>query len=90
MKKITYYLILIIVLGSLVISFWTYKRYFEKEKPNILNFTVEVGNINEVVRARGEVVAQKEFDLEFPFSGTIKNIFVKEGQKVKSSDALLK
>lgn len=80
----------IIILGALIVSFWVYKKYFEPVEPNILNFTVEVGNINEVVRARGEVTAQKEFDLEFPFSGTIKNVFVKEGEEVKSGKALLK
>lgn len=39
---------------------------------------------------RGKVIAQKEYDLEFPFSGIVESIYVKEGQYVNAGDSLMK
>ncbi len=90
MKKISYYLIIIVAIGVILGSFWAYQRYFKKEKTKFLSFKVERGNIQEAVKVRGEVVSQKNFNLEFPFSGIVKKIFVKEGQNVDSGAPLIK
>lgn len=90
MKKISYYILVIIILGAGVVSFWVYGKYFKKEAANELLFNVARGDIQEVVKVRGEIAAQKEFDLEFPFSGTVDKIFVKEGQQVSQGDQLMK
>ena len=90
MKKIFYYLLLIVLAGGSVASFWVYQRYFKVETPKFLTFTVMKGDIQDVVKVRGEVVPQKDFDLEFPFSGIIEKIFVKDGQLVNQNDPLIK
>ncbi|MBI4992030.1 MAG: efflux RND transporter periplasmic adaptor subunit [Candidatus Harrisonbacteria bacterium] len=90
MKKLSYYLILIVVAGLATVSFWVYQKYFRQEKPAFLLFPVERGSIQEVVRVRGEVVSQKEFNLELPFSGIIEKIYVKEGQSVSKGAPLVK
>lgn len=90
MKKISYYLALIVLLGVAVVSFWIYQKYFRVEQQSILAFQVVRGDLQEAVSVRGEVVSQKDFDLEFPFSGTIEQVYVKDGQKVKANDPLMK
>ncbi|KKU13231.1 MAG: Efflux transporter, RND family, MFP subunit [Parcubacteria group bacterium GW2011_GWC2_45_7] len=79
----------IIIVGSAITGYWTWQRYIKKEAPKILQFTAEEGDLQEMVRVRGEVVAQKEFDLTFPFAGTVEKIFVREGENVKASAPLL-
>lgn len=90
MRKISYYLILIVVLGSALSAFWVYQRYFKKDEVGFLQFKVERGSIQESLRARGEVAPQKEFDLSFPFSGIVEKIFVKEGADVNFGQTLIK
>jgi len=90
MRKISYYLILIVIAGSALVSFWIYQKYFKGEESNLLLFKVEQGSIQEVIRVRGQVAAQKEFDLAFPFAGTVQEILVSQGQEVKQGDALAK
>ena len=90
MKKTSYYLILIIAVGSAIVSFWVYQKYFRAEETQLLFFKVERGSIQETVKVRGEVAAQKDFDLEFPFSGTVERIFVTEGQAVIKDTPLMK
>lgn len=90
MKRISYYIGALVVFGVALVSFWIYQKYFKVEEKNILAFQVMQGNIREMVKARGEVVAQKEFELEFPFGGTIEKALVKEGQSVSSGAPLLK
>lgn len=89
MKKISLYLTLSIVLGLSLISFWVYQRYFKTSQESILHFSVERGDVEEVVKVRGEVVAEKNFDLEFPFSGTVERIFVAEGDEVRPGSSLI-
>jgi HlyD family secretion protein len=90
MKKISYFLVLIIIVGGGLVSFWIYKKYFQDDSIKYLTFTVERGDIQESVRVRGDVISQKTFDLEFPFSGIVERIYVKEGQKVQAEDPLMK
>ena len=90
MKKNSYYLVLIVIAGSVFVFFWIYQKYIKEEEPNFLLFNVERGAVQEVVKVRGEVVARQEFDLGFPFSGTIEGVFVKEGQTVNRNAPLMK
>lgn len=90
MRKISYAVILVVAAGLAFVVWWAYGKYFREEKPNFLRFTAEVGDIEETVRVRGEAVAQKEFDLEFPLSGTTQAIYVREGDDVAAGAPLLK
>jgi len=90
MKKISYYLVVIVVAGVALVSLWTYQKYFKEWEVPPLLFVVEKGDIQETVKVRGEVVSQKEFDLEFPFSGTVEKVFVQEGQQVRNGNPLVK
>jgi len=89
MRKISYYVIAIVLAGIAVISFWVYQRYFRAAEQQFLYFAVDRGDIQEAVKVRGEVVAQKEFDLEFPFSGTVAATYVKDGETVSSGQRLM-
>ncbi len=89
MKRTSYSIAIIVLVGVSVISLWVYQRYIKVEGPNLLPFEVELGDLKEIVRARGDVVSQKEFDLEFPFSGIVNRIFVREGQVVQRGTALM-
>lgn len=88
--KISYYLILIILIGISLVSFWVYKNYFKNETSQPLLFKVEKGSIQEIIKTRGEVISNKDFNLEFPFSGIVEKIFVKEGEIVNKNQPLMK
>jgi HlyD family secretion protein len=90
MKRIFYYILLIIILGVLVISLWVYDRYFKEEKTPYLRFAVERGSLQETVKARGEVVVKKNFDLSFSISGLVERVFKREGEMVDKGDPLIK
>ncbi|MFC1801908.1 hypothetical protein ACFLY7_00500 [Patescibacteria group bacterium] len=90
MKKTSYYIIAIVGLGLLITFGWVYKKYFKSNNDELLTFKVERGDIKEVVKVRGEVVAQNEFDLGFPFSGIISSVFVDEGDVVGRFSSLVK
>ena len=90
MRRISYYLIIFVVIGASIVSFWVYDRYFKGDPISYLQFPVERGSVTQIIKARGQVVAAKEFDLEFPFSGTIERIYVLEGQYVKIGESLIK
>lgn len=90
MKKVSYYLVIFVALGILIVGYWAYGKYFKEEAQEYLSFTVERGNIEELVKERGEVSTIDDFDLEFPFSGTVEVIYVDEGQVVETGRALIK
>ncbi|GMQ95074.1 MAG: hypothetical protein BMS9Abin13_184 [Patescibacteria group bacterium] len=90
MKKISYYLIFAVAVGGLLVSFWIYQRYFKEDAPNLLLFAVERGSIQENIKVRGGVVSQKDFDLEFPFSGIVERIFAEEGRQLNRGVPLMK
>ena len=90
MRKSSYYLVLIIIAGAAFVFFWIYQKYIKEEETSFLLFNVERGAVQEVVKVRGEVAARQEFDLGFPFSGTIEEVFVKEGQTVNRNAPLMK
>lgn len=90
MRKVSYYLFFTIFVGLAITTFWGYDRYFKVDKKEQTSFVVAKGDVKETVRVRGEVVSQKDFDLEFPFSGTVDNIFVKEGDVVGFGAPIIK
>lgn len=90
MKKISYSLLLVVFAGVALSVFWAYDRYFKTEESGLLSFVVERGTVDEVVLVRGEVVPQKDFDLEFPLSGTVERVYVSEGARVRYGAPLVK
>lgn len=90
MKNISYYIFGIVVFGIGLVSFWIYNKYFKVEQTSMLSFQVVKGDLREAVSVRGEVVPQKEFELEFPFGGTVEKVFTTEGSVVKIKDPLMK
>lgn len=90
MKRILYYILAIVVVGGMLTVVWVYQKYIKKEGAGLVSITVERGDVREMVKVRGEVVAEKDLDLEFPFSGRVETIFVAEGQTVDRGDALMR
>jgi len=84
MRKISYYVIAVVVAGVAVTSFYVYQRYFKTVEQSFLYFTVDRGDIQEAIKVRSEVVAQKEFELEFPVSGTVEAVYVRDGETESS------
>ena len=90
MRKISYYVIAVVVAGAALTSLWIYQRYFKPTDQAFLYFQVDRGDIQEAIRVRSEVVAQKEFELEFPFTGTVEAVYVKDSQAVSAGQRLMK
>ena len=90
MRKVSYYIVAIVVIGIATASFWTYLRYFKSVEQPFLYFSVDRGDIQEAVKVRSEVVSQKTFDLEFPFSGTVETVYAHEGDIVLPGQLLMK
>lgn len=90
MKKISTYLIITVSAGILLTGIWVYEKYIKAPDASSLTFAVERRDIQETIKARGEVVSQKDFDLQFPVSGTVSAVYVKEGDVVSSGAPLEK
>ena len=90
MKRVSVYLSLFVVLGALVCGFWVWQKYFKNTKPQYITEVAARGSIEEIVKARGEVVSEKEFEFGFPFSGIVQKIYVRDGEKVKQGAQLMK
>ncbi len=90
MKKISLFIIFIVVASVAVTGFWVYQRYIKSGTTGQLTFTVTRGDLAELVRARGEVVSQKEYNMEFPYAGTVEQVYVQEGEQVGRGDPLAK
>jgi len=90
MKKISTYLIVAVAAGVLLTGVWVYEKYIKAPDVSNLTFAAERRDIQETVKARGEVVSQKDFDLQFPVSGTVSSVYVKEGDVVPAGTSLAK
>lgn len=88
MKRISYYITALVVLGGVIVGGWAWQKYFRATPPRLLEFSVERGDLRDLVKARGDVRPAKELDLEFPFSGIVRRIYVVEGQNVLAGEAL--
>lgn len=89
MKRISYYIAALVVLGGVTVGGWAWQKYFRVAPTRLLTFPVERGVLRDVVKARGDVRPAKEIDLEFPFSGIVRRIVVSEGQTVRAGEALM-
>lgn len=90
MKKTLFIIIAASAAGVMVVSFWAYRRYFRNETAEMLIFQVERGDIQEKIAVRGEVAPRQEYDLEFPFSGTVEEVLVNEGDRVSAGQELMR
>lgn len=90
MQKISYYVIAVVAVGAAITSLFIYQRYFKIAEQAFLYFTADRGDIQEAIKVRSEVVAQKEFELEFPFAGTVEKIYVRDGETVLDGQRLMK
>lgn len=82
MKKPSLVVFIFVVIGITVSFIWAWQRYFRRETTELLRFTVERKDLEELVRVRGEIAPQADFNLEFPFAGTVGRIFVAEDSVV--------
>ncbi len=90
MKKSLLYLLLIVVVGGGLVGWWSYQRYFKIEEQKIVEAVVEKGDIDEVVRVRGELVAEQEHDLGWSLNGVVAVVDVVIGDEVNSGEQLAK
>ncbi len=90
MKRTSWVVLSISVIGIVLVAFWGYQKFFKQSQTGLLTFTVTRGSIAQSVKARGEVVQEKNFDLEFPLIGTVEKVYVSEGQHVKEGAPLMK
>lgn len=90
MKRIFYYILAAAIASGVLTAVWVYQKYIRKEGAGFVSVAVERGDIREMVKVRGEVVPEKDLDLEFPFSGRVEKIFVAEGQTIRRGDPLIK
>ncbi|MFA5946604.1 MAG: biotin/lipoyl-binding protein [Patescibacteria group bacterium] len=90
MKKITLLIILLVALGSAFVSYWVYSRYFLKDVSAPLTYIVKRGNIQDELRVRGEVAAEREYDMAFNSFGNVQEVAVEEGQTVKKGAFLMR
>ncbi len=88
MKKISYFIIFMAVVGLGAISSWAYFKYMKSPAENFLVFPAVRGDIKESVKARGEVAALKNYSLGFSVSGAMEKIFIAKGANVKEGDRL--
>ena len=90
MKKSLLYLLFVVIIGSGLVGWWSYQRYFKVEKQKIVEAVVEKGSIEEVVRVRGELVADQEYDLGWSLNGVVAEVNVVIGDKVEKTEQLAK
>lgn len=89
MKKTSWAVVLIVLLGGGFVGLWIYNRYIKATPIDYVTYTVTKGPLKDLVRVRGEVVAENAIDLSFPFAGTVQSVNVTEGQMVASGTILM-
>ena len=90
MKKILNYLIVLIVISIWVISFWVYEKYVKVESQKYITFDSKIWQIKETIKARGEVVNEKNYNLDLLYTWIVEDIFVEKWDIVQKWDLLLK
>lgn len=89
MGKISRNLALMVIIGTAIVGFWVYQKYIRDTGPAELRVTVGRGDMEEVLRARGEVVPEREYNLEFASGGIVAKVYVAEGEEVAAGEALM-
>ncbi len=88
MKKSIIYLLVVIITGGGLVGWWSYQRYFKVEEPKIVKMAVERGDIDEVVRVRGELAADEEYNLGWSMAGVVEEVNVEVGDRVEAGQQL--
>lgn len=90
MKKIVLFLFVTVLVGASFVSYWIYQRYFRRTVSAPLAYRVERSDLKDLLHVRGDVAAEREYDLAFSSFGTVASVPVKEGQLVKTGDLLMR
>jgi membrane fusion protein, macrolide-specific efflux system len=80
-------LLLIILLG---LWFFKFKKSDKLKEENLDRIYPTIGNIQKIVSTTGGIEPQNRVEIIPPMAGRIEEIFVKEGNKVKKGDVLMK
>jgi HlyD family secretion protein len=78
-------ILVVVLLLVLLIGF----ALFRPTPPNYVTATVERGDIEQTVEAVGTVTSERDLELQFPVSGVVDNVLVKEGDNVKAGQRLV-
>jgi HlyD family secretion protein len=90
MKRIYYYFGAIAIICVLIIGTWVYVKYVRTASTATLTYTATRGSISEVVKSRGQLAAQHDFQLGFPAAGRVLRTYVAEGATVNSGTLLMR
>jgi len=67
---------------------WTVYAVTRPSEPTIVTASAIRGDLRQLVEAVGTVVSEKDLELQFPVLDVVSQVFVKEGQTVKSGTRL--
>ncbi|MCL4392718.1 efflux RND transporter periplasmic adaptor subunit [Patescibacteria group bacterium] len=84
-KRIGKFILLIIILGLIYIG---YISIFSKTKNAYASFRVKKGNIEETVSSVGNVIFGTLSQVNFPITGKLSSVYVKDGQNVIAGQKL--
>lgn len=90
MKRISYYFVGITAVCVIIIGLWVYVKYIRTAVTSALTYTATRGSISEVVKSRGQLAAQHDFQLGFPSSGRVLRTYVAEGAAVRAGALLMR
>ena len=71
-----------------VILYFGYRKFFISKIKTTQLYTVRTGNINQDVSAVGNVVFSNITELNFPISGKLSQVYVKDGENVQTGQKL--
>lgn len=78
------------MVSALIVSAWVYTKYIRTTGTATLTYPATRGSISEVVKSRGQLAAQHDFQLGFPASGRVLRTYVAEGTTVKTGTLLMR
>ncbi len=90
MKKVIIIFLMVVLGGGTFVSYWVYARYFQQPVSAPLTYRVTLGNLNDILHVRGDVAAEREYDLAFTSFGTVAQVSVQEGQLVRTGELLMR
>ncbi len=90
MKRISYYFVVIGVVCTFIIGLWVYLKYIRSSNTPMLTYVAMRGSLSEVVKSRGQLAAQHDFQLGFSAAGRVLNTYVPEGSSVPAGTVLMR
>jgi len=90
MKKIMRIVMLVLLAGAVV---WTFWFLWQKSRPKVKNYDIEVvakGNVEKRTVATGKVEPRNEILIKPQMSGIIAEVYKEAGDKVKAGDVIAK